>query len=36
MLKRMGHLDQPGVDKAKEVFVKWREEYQSKAAAEAG
>lgn len=36
MLKRMGHLDHPGVDKAKEVFVKWREEYQSKVAAEAG
>ncbi|MEM9283864.1 MAG: tetratricopeptide repeat protein, partial [Verrucomicrobiota bacterium] len=32
MLKRMGHLDHPGVDKGKELFVRWREEYQAKAA----
>ena len=36
MLKRMGHLDHPGVDKAKETFVKWRDEYQSKMSSEAG
>jgi TolA-binding protein len=27
MLKRMGHLDHPGVDKGKELFAKWRQEY---------
>lgn len=36
MLKRMGHLDHPGVDKAKKIFVKWRNEYQSKTPSEAG
>ena len=27
MLKRMGHLDHPGVAKAKEIFIQWREAY---------
>lgn len=27
MLKRMGHLDHPGVEKGKELFTKWRREY---------
>jgi TolA-binding protein len=36
MLKRMGHLDHPGVDKAKKIFVKWRNEYQSITPSEAG
>ena len=27
MLKRMGHLDHPGVAKAKEIFIEWREAY---------
>jgi tetratricopeptide (TPR) repeat protein len=30
MLKRMGHLDHPGVEKAKEVFADWRAEYAIK------
>ncbi|MDF2374781.1 MAG: tetratricopeptide repeat protein [Verrucomicrobiales bacterium] len=30
MLKRMGHLDHPGVEKAKEVFGTWRVEYAAK------
>lgn len=29
MLKRMGHLDHPGVDKAKELFTKWRRDYEA-------
>ena len=28
MLKRMGHHDHPGVKKGKQLFVKWRAEYQ--------
>lgn len=28
MLKRMGHHDHPGVKKGKQLFVKWRSEYQ--------
>lgn len=27
MLKRMGHHDHPGVEKGKELFLKWRSEY---------
>ncbi|MEM6280450.1 MAG: tetratricopeptide repeat protein, partial [Verrucomicrobiota bacterium] len=27
MLKRMGHLDHPGVDQGKKLFAKWRVEY---------
>lgn len=34
MLQRMGHLDHPGVKKAKEVFAEWRQEYAAKAAAQ--
>ncbi|MEM1441326.1 MAG: tetratricopeptide repeat protein, partial [Verrucomicrobiota bacterium] len=30
MLKRMGHLDHPGVKKGKEIFAKWRVEYAEK------
>ncbi len=30
MLKRMGHHKHPGVAKGKELFVKWRSEYQPK------
>lgn len=30
MLKRMGHLDHPGVEKAKEVFAAWRVDYAQK------
>lgn len=30
MLKRMGHHKHPGVIKGKELFVKWRSEYQPK------
>lgn len=29
MLKRMGHHDHPGVEKGKELFVKWRREFEA-------
>jgi len=28
MLQRMGHHDHPGVTRAKELFIRWRDEYQ--------
>jgi len=34
MLKRMGHLDHPGVQKGKEIFAKWRVEYAEKVKSE--
>jgi len=36
MLQRMGHLEHPGIEKGKEVFFRWREEYVAKAKAEEG
>lgn len=35
MLKRMGHLDHPGVKKGKEIFSTWRVEYAQKVKEEA-
>mgnify|MGYP003634978142 CR=1 FL=1 len=34
MLKRMGHHDHVGVEKGKELFLTWREEFQATAASE--
>ncbi|MEM7601160.1 MAG: tetratricopeptide repeat protein, partial [Verrucomicrobiota bacterium] len=34
MLKRMGHLDHPGVEKGKEIFAKWRVDYAEKVKAQ--
>ena len=34
MLKRMGHLDHPGVEKGRELFHQWRDEFVASGGAE--